>query len=250
MSRSDFVRGQLSSVDAPLALTALNNRWKLASAADFADDIDVLNYALTLEYLEAAFYQQGNSAGLLSGTEKDYATTIQSDEEYHVTAITATIKQLGGTPVAAPGVDFGKSFDSRESFLTTAHTFENVGVGAYLGAAGFIKDKAVLQAAAGIFGVEARHAAVIGSILGLKAEGGVYMGAYETPVTKATVLAGVAPFITQMSGGAPSGGADTGGGSAAEQDKTGLYALGGAALLGAAGAVAYAAKHRAPEEQA
>jgi len=249
MSRSDFVRGQLSSVDAPLALSALNNRWKLASAADFADDIDVLNYALTLEYLEAAFYQQGNSAGLLSGTEKDYATTIQSDEEYHVTAITATIKQLGGTPVAAPGVDFGKSFDSRESFLTTAHTFENVGVGAYLGAAGFIKDKAVLQAAAGIFGVEARHAAVIGSILGLKAEGGVYMGAYETPVTKATVLAGVAPFITQMTG-TPSGSADTGGGSAAAQDKSGLYALGGAALLGAAGAVAYAAKHRAPEEQA
>ena len=247
MSRSDFVRGQLSSVDAPLALSALNNRWALATAADFANDVDVLNYALTLEYLEAAFYQQGNSAGLLSGTEKDYATKIQSDEEYHVTAITATIKKLGGTPVAAPGVDFGKSFDSRMSFLTTAHTFENVGVGAYLGAAGFIKDKGVLQAAAGIFGVEARHAAVIGNILGLKAEGGVYMGAYETPITQATVLAGVAPFIKQMST-TPTGSANTGGGSAAAEDKSGLYALGGAALLGAAGAVAYAAKHRAPEQ--
>ena len=79
------------------------------------------------------------------------------------------------------------SFDTRESFLTTSHTFENVGVGAYLGAAGFIKDKAVLQAAAGIFGVEARHAAVVGNLLGLQAEGGVYMGAFETPITKATV---------------------------------------------------------------
>jgi len=246
MSRSEFVRGQLADVPAPLALSALNNRWALASAGDFGDDVDVLNYALTLEYLEAAFYQQGNAAGLLSGVEKEYLTKIQSDEEFHVTAITATIKQLGGTPVAAPGVDFGGSFDSRDSYLKTSHVFENVGVGAYLGAAGFIKDKAVLQAAAGIFGVEARHAAVVGNLLGLKAEGGVYMGAFETPVRKATVLAGVAPFIVQV-GGTPSGGANTGGGSAAADDKSGLLALGGAAILGATGAAVYAAKHRAAE---
>ena len=248
MSRSDFVRGQLADVPAPLALSALNNRWALASAADFADDIDVLNYALTLEYLESAFYQQGQAANLLTGTEKDYLDKIAADEAYHVTAITATIKQLGGTPVAAPGVNFGGSFDSRSSYLTTSHTFENVGVGAYLGAAGYIKDKAVLQAAAGIFGVEARHAAVVGNLLGLKAEGGVYMGAFETGVAKATVLAGVAPFIVQMSS-TPTGPADTGGGSAAKDDKTGLFAVGGAALLAAGGAAVYAAKHRAPEAE-
>ncbi|MET3805888.1 hypothetical protein ABIB25_002896 [Nakamurella sp. UYEF19] len=246
MTRSDFVKGQLSEVSAPQALSALNNRWALASAADFANDVDVLNYALTLEYLEAAFYVQGNKANLLSGTEKEYLAAIQADEEYHVTAITATIKALGGTPVSAPGVDFGGAFDSRTSYLTTSHTFENVGVGAYLGAAGFIKDKAVLQAAAGIFGVEARHAAVVGNLLGLKAEGGVYMGAFETGVAKATVLAGVAPFITQT-GVTPTGGANTGGGSTARDDKTGLYAVGGAALLGAAGAAVYAAKHRAAD---
>ena len=248
MSRSDFVRGQLADVPAPLALSALNNRWALASAADFADDIDVLNYALTLEYLESAFYQQGQAANLLTGTEKDYLDKIAADEAYHVTAITATIKQLGGTPVAAPGVNFGASFDSRSSYLTTSHTFENVGVGAYLGAAGYIKDKAVLQAAAGIFGVEARHAAVVGNLLGLKAEGGVYMGAFETGVAKATVLAGVAPFIVQMST-TPTGPADTGGGSASKDDKTGLFTVGGAALLAAGGAAVYAAKHRAPEAE-
>lgn len=248
MSRSDFVRGQLADVPAPLALSALNNRWALASAADFADDIDVLNYALTLEYLESAFYQQGQAANLLSGTEKAYLDKIAADEAYHVTAITATIKQLGGTPVAAPGVNFGASFDTRSSYLTTSHTFENVGVGAYLGAAGFIKDKAVLQAAAGIFGVEARHAAVVGNLLGLKAEGGVYMGAFETGVAKATVLAGVAPFIVQMTT-TPTGSADTGGGSASKDDKSGLFAVGGAALLAAGGAAVYAAKHRAPEAE-
>ncbi len=247
MSRSDFVRGQLSEVQAPLALSALNNRWALAAPGDFSNDIDVLNYALTLEYLESAFYQQGQAAGLLSGTEKDYLDKIAADEAYHVTAITATIKKLGGTPVAAPGVNFGAAFASRNSYLTTSHTFENVGVGAYLGAAGFIKDKAVLQAAAGIFGVEARHAAVVGNLLGLKAEGGVYMGAFETGVAKATVLAGVAPFIVQMSS-TPTGAADTGGGSASKDDKAGLYAVGSAALLGAAGAAVYVAKHRAAEQ--
>ena len=80
--------------------------------------------------------KQGNSAGLLSGMEQTYLEKIGSDEAYHVAALTDTIKKLGGTPVAAPGVDFGSSFDSRKNYLTTSHTFENVGVGAYLGAAG------------------------------------------------------------------------------------------------------------------
>jgi len=246
-ARADFVRGQLGQVSSKQALFALNNRWALASKADFANDIDVLNYALTLEYLEAAFYQQGNAAGLLSGIEKDYLGVIQTDEEFHVTALTATIKQLGGTPVEKPGVGFGDAFTSRDTYLTTSVTFENVGVGAYLGAAGFIKDKTVLQAAAGIFGVEARHAAVVANLLGLPAEGGVYLGAYETPIAQADVLKAVTPFLMDQMGAVPAGGVQTGGGSASEKDQTGLYVLGGAALLGAAGAAAYAGRHRADE---
>lgn len=250
MSRRDFVRGELNQISPSQALSALNNRWSLAAVGDFSSDIDVLNYALTLEYLEAAFYVQGNSAGLLSGTEKEYLAKIQSDEEYHVTAITGVITKLGGTPVAKPGVDFGAAFDSRMSFLTTSHTFENVGVGAYLGAAGYIKDKSILQAAAGIFGVEARHAAVVGNLLGLAAEGGVYSGAFEKPIAKATVLAAVKPFLTSQMGTVPSGSVDTGGGSASAKSETGLYALGGAALLGAAGAAVYAGRHRSAQDEA
>ncbi|MGS0688578.1 ferritin-like domain-containing protein [Nakamurella sp. GG22] len=242
MSRQDFVRGQQAFVSAPQALGALNNRWALAAPGDFASDVDVLNYALTLEYLEAAFYQQGNAAGLLDGVEKEYLASIQSDEEYHVKALSDTITKLGGTPVAAPGVDFAGAFADRNSYLTTSVTFENVGVGAYLGAAGYIKDKAILQAAAGIFGVEARHAAVVASLLNLPAEGGVYKGAFEKPISKADVLTAVTPFLAQMSGGMPSGAPETGGGSTAGTDNnTGLIVAGGAALLGAA---AYAG-HRA-----
>ena len=240
MSRRDFVQGQVHDLPPPLALTALQSRFQLAAASDFSDDVDVLNYALTLEYLESAFYEQGNAKGLLTGKTKTYLAVIGADEAAHVTAITDTIRQLGGTPVAKPSVDFGDSFASAKSFLTTSHTFENTGVGAYLGAAGFIKNKDVLQAAAGIFGVEARHAAIVGNPLGLKAEGGVYMGATETPIDKATVLAAADPFLAQMSGPMPVGGVDTGGGATSGIEDKGLDVAAGAALAGA-GVLAYAA---------
>ena len=194
--RRDLIRGQAAVVPGPVAVSALTNKFAWTQAADFNNDVEVLNYALTLEYLEAEFYRQGNSAGLVSGKEKTYLDQVQVDEESHVATIRSTITKIGGSPVAAPGVDFGDSFANRESFLTTAHIFENTGVSAYLGAAGYIKDKAILQAAAGIFGVEARHAAIIGSLLGLKAEGGVYMGAVETPKTSAEVIEAVTPFLT------------------------------------------------------
>lgn len=240
----DLVHSNASEISGALGLHALNNKFNLAGAPDFANDLEVLNYALTLEYLEAAFYQQGNAANLTSGVEKEYLATIQSDEEAHVAALTATIKSLGGTPVAAPGVDFGASFSDRKTYLTTSHVFENLGTSAYLGAAGFIKDKAILQAAAGIFGVEARHAAVVGNLLGLKAEGGVYMGAFETPKDKATVLAAAGPFIKQM-GTMPNGGVQTGGGSTSESGPSTGAVVGGIALLGAAGAAAVAARRYA-----
>ncbi|MBM9469415.1 ferritin-like domain-containing protein [Nakamurella leprariae] len=251
-SRQDLVHGQLSSVAPATALGALNHRWALAAPGDFASDIDVLNYALTLEYLEAEFYRQGNSAGLLSGIEAQYLAQVGEDEQAHVTALTQTIQQLGGTPVEQPWVDFGDAFASRDSYLTTSVTFENVGVGAYLGAAGFIQDKTILAAAAGIFGVEARHAAVVAMLLGLPAEGGVYRGAFETPIEKAEVLAAVAPFLapSQMAGGMPSGAPETGGGSTVSTDRSGLITAGSVAALAAAGVAAATVQRRRADRPA
>ncbi|WBQ03869.1 ferritin-like domain-containing protein [Kribbella sp. CA-293567] len=192
---ADLIHGNASAVPAGVALGALNNGFALTSAKDFKNDIEVLNYALALEYLEAEFYRQGNAANLVKGKEKQYLMQIGADEASHVATLTATIQKLGGTPIGAPAVDFGGAFETRKSYLTTAHIFENKGVGAYLGAAGFVKDKMILQAAAGIFGVEARHAAVVGNLLGLEAEGGVYLGAFEKGLAKADVLTAVAPFL-------------------------------------------------------
>jgi hypothetical protein len=193
--RRDFVKGRTAVVPSGVALGALKNKFTWTKAEDFATDVDVLNYALTLEFLEAEFYRQGNSAGLLSGKEQTYLEKVQTDEESHVATIRSTIEQLGGTPVAAPGVDFADAFENRENYLTTAHVFENTGVGAYLGAAGYIQDKMILAAAAGIFGIEARHAAIIGNLLDLEPEGGVYMGNVETGVAKDDVLTAITPFL-------------------------------------------------------
>ena len=196
MDRRTFIRGSAGVIPGSMALNMLMNRsLAFAQGTDFTSDVGVLNYALTLEYLESAFYKQGNAKGLLSGTEAEYLKQIGADEDAHVAALTSTITKLGGTPVAAPSVDFKDSFASRNSFLTASNTFENTGVSAYLGAAAFIKSKEILQAAAGIFGVEARHAAVVGNLLGLPPEGGVFKGAAETGLPKPAVLEAVSPYI-------------------------------------------------------
>lgn len=195
IDRRVFLKGTAATIPATVALQMLGGRWVWASPNQFKDDIDVLNYALTLEYLESEFYRQGNGAGLLSGIEDEYVKAIGADEDAHVVALTDTIKSLKGKPVKAPKVDFGPAFKDRAGFLGLAQVLENTGVQAYLGAAGFIKDKGILQAAAGIFGVEARHAAVIGDLLGDKVEGGVFKGSTETPLTPEEVLKAVKPFI-------------------------------------------------------
>lgn len=195
MNRRDLIKGAATVIPASIALQMLGTKWAFAQD-DFEGPIDVLNYALTLEYLEAEFYRQGNAAGLLDGKAARYLQTVQTDEEAHVMTLQQTIVQLGGAAVPAPEVDFGSSFDSAETYLETAFTFENLGVQAYLGAApSLFQEKELLTAAASIFGVEARHAAIIGQLQNKPAEGGVYMGATETPLNRDAVLNAAAPFI-------------------------------------------------------
>ena len=196
MKRRDLIKGAAVAIPGAVALNMLGAKWAFAEDGDFSGPLDVLNYALTLEYLEAEFYRQGNRAALLDGKAASYLKTIQEDEEAHVWALTDTIEKLGGTPVPAPEVDFAEAFDSSESYLETAYTFENLGVQAYLGAApSLFQEKELLTAAASIFGVEARHAAIIGQLQQKEAEGGVYQGAFETPAAMATVLRAAGPFI-------------------------------------------------------
>ncbi len=154
-------------------------------------DVEILNFALTLEFLEAAYYEQALAKTSLSSEVKSLATEIQANEAAHVEALMVAIKGLDGKPVAAPGVDFGKAFANEKSFLELAQTLEDTGVSAYNGAAPEIESKEVLGAAGGIVQVEARHAAAIRLLRG---ENPAPMG-FDQALTEDEVLMAVEPFV-------------------------------------------------------
>jgi len=133
-----------------------------AFAEDGGGDVDILNFALTLEFLETDFYTQAaKQVSGLSGYEKRLTRELRDNESAHVDALTATIKSLGGKAVAKPKFAYGGALGSRASYLKLANTLEDTGVSAYNGAAPMIKSADVLRAAGGIVQVEARHAALI-----------------------------------------------------------------------------------------
>lgn len=130
-------------------------------------DVDILNYALTLEYLEADFYEKGFEADLLSGRDLALVEPIGAHEKEHVSLITATIEELGGTPAEQPGLNYpGGTFGSRDKFLQTAYTFEALGVAAYHGQVANFQSGELLSAAASIAGTESRHAAILADLTG------------------------------------------------------------------------------------
>ena len=166
-----------------------------AAAAPAVDkgDLDILNYALTLEYLESDFYATGLAKGFLSGRELELITPIGDHEKQHVAAVTAAIKSFGGTPVDKPKITYpAGTFDSKAKFLATASVFEELGVKAYHGQVPLVKSADVLGAAASIAGVESRHAAVIASLIG----GDPFPYQIEQHADMATVLAAVKPLIS------------------------------------------------------
>lgn len=164
-----------------------------SKAARAGTDIEILNYALTLEYLEADFYARGIQAGLLSGRELELVTPIADHENQHVAAVTQTITTLGGTPVAKPAITYPAGvFDSRDNFLTNASVFEELGVTAYHGQVPLITGADILGAAASIAGSESRHAAVIATLVG----GNPFPNPIEKDASRETVLAAVTPLIS------------------------------------------------------
>src|SRR3954447_15665023 len=153
-------------------------------------DLGILGYALTLEYLETQFYADAAKSGKLSGKTLAVAKEFGDEESEHVKALEATIKKLGGKLPAKPKAKFPLA--SEKSILKLASTVENLGANAYLGQAGNIKNKEVLAAALSIHSVEARHAAVLNSVLGKDITPD---GAFAKPATAAEVLAAVKPFL-------------------------------------------------------
>jgi hypothetical protein len=189
ITRGSFIlRGALAA-GAVYGTAAVGPFVTQALAETGGGDAEILNFALTLEYLEAAFYEKGKQLGL-KGQAKAYAEKFAVQESEHVSALTAAIKQLGGTPVKKPVFVFPVT--DEKSFLALASTLENTGVGAYNGAAPMISDKKVLASAGSIVQIEGRHAAAIDLLIG---KSPTPNQGFDKPLTKEEVLATAGPLI-------------------------------------------------------
>jgi len=153
-------------------------------------DIGILNYALTLEYLETAFYADVVKSGLFKGADLETIRKFGREEAEHVQALTAAVKQLGGKPAPEPKAEF--PLKSAKAVLELAATVENLGAAAYLGQAANIQSPEVLASALAIHSVEGRHAAVLNTLLG---ESITPDGAFAKPADVKTVLQSVEPFL-------------------------------------------------------
>jgi rubrerythrin len=189
-----------------------------------ANDLNILNYALTLELLEATFYTQGlarfNSAefnqsevsralmtasGLgpndmpLSGefgtglaqNVYSYLSLIRDHEQAHVRTLTTTIRQLGGTPVTAPRFQF--PYNNVDEFIALAGVLENTGVAAYNGAIPMMFNPALITASATIATVEARHASYLNRVRGMVP----FPDAFDAGKSMAEILEAIKPFLVQ-----------------------------------------------------
>jgi rubrerythrin len=161
-----------------------------SASSSAGGDIAILNYALTLEYLESEFYSKVIAAKLFSGKVAELLQTFGSQEDSHVVALKAAVSKLGGTPAEDPKGKF--PITSATQVAQLAYTVENLGAAAYLGQAAKIQSPEVLASALAIHTVEARHAATLGTLVKKSV---TPQGAFATPADMSSVLAAVKPFL-------------------------------------------------------
>ena len=161
----------------------------MSSASTGSSDLDIVNYALTLEYLETQFYADVVKSGLFNGKTLSVLKSFGAEEAQHVVALHTAAMSMG-KPAAKPMGKF--PLKSASSVAMLAATVENLGAAAYLGQAPHIKSKDVLAAALSIHSIEARHAATLNTLL---KKSPTPDGAFAKPMTMAQVLAAVKPFI-------------------------------------------------------
>jgi len=170
--------------------TTMSSGGKSETAEFGKGDVGILNYALTLEYLETAFYAEVVKSGLFKGADLATIRKFGSEEAEHVQALTQAVKSLGGKPAPEPKTEF--PLKDAKSVLELAGTVENLGAAAYLGQAPNIESLEVLASALAIHSVEGRHAAALNTLLG---ESITPDGAFAVPADVPTVLKSVEPFI-------------------------------------------------------
>ena len=196
LNRRNFLRNSaLALVTATLAQSAFatSNAFAASPVAphmQWGIDLDILNYALTLEHLEAEAYRVANASGLLSGKAAEYFQDFGAHEAAHVDALTQTIRDLGGTPVAKADAYAFPTFANSQELLEFFQSVEELGAAAYLAQAPRLQDPELLTAAISIHNVEAQHAAVLSDLIGVAPS-----PAFGEPKSMEEVLMVVTPLI-------------------------------------------------------
>ena len=162
-----------------------------SGSSQSANDVDILNYALTLEYLQSSFYTEAERIRALRGKAREAAEVVGAVERAHVQALRTA---LGMSAVGRPTFNFGGVTEDQRQFLKTAVAFEDLAVGAYKAQAPRLQSKPILAVAISIHSVEARHAAWMRRLFGIvpAAE------AFDDPVSRpeATRIVASTGFIT------------------------------------------------------
>lgn len=168
---------------------------------DFSTDVGVLNYAYALEQLEAAFYTavvgSASFGATFSADEQRVLRDLRDHEVAHRELFERAIPAVGGTLIPSLTPDFSSvTLSNRQQVLQTARTFEDLGVGAYNGAAKYLQDAALLTLAGKIVSVEARHAAAIRDLLSPKT-GQFAPSAFDPALEPSQVLTQAMAFIEE-----------------------------------------------------
>jgi len=181
--------GGASKTGAAAAGTMTTSTTMSSSSTAMSGDLAIVNYALTLEYLESQFYAKVAASGLFKGATLKTLKLFGGEESDHVVALHKVAMSLG-KPAAKPTGKF--PLHSAGQVAKLAASVENLGAAAYLGQAARIKSKEVLAAALSIHTIEARHAATLNL---LTKQNPTPDGAFAKPMTMAQVLKVVKPFI-------------------------------------------------------
>jgi hypothetical protein len=187
-SRASFMATGGAVAAGGLAVGALSIAMAGAAGGLSKNDVKILNYALTLEYLEAAFYAKALEQNRLTGKAKTFASVVGAHEAAHVRALQQT---LGSAAVKSPNFDFMDTTAANDSFLRTAMVLEDTGVSAYQGQGPKIQSADVLAAAGAILAVEARHAAWVRDLLGTGGDPSPAPDAFSKPMSMSAVLSAV-----------------------------------------------------------